>query len=141
MTADDRPTPTPARSELEVQLRFGDTDVLGHVNNAAYASYAELGRIDLLKRVSWDQGGPILARLAIDFVAQVRLGSRVVVTSQVARIGRSSITLDQELLADGAVAARIESVVVWFDYEAQRTVPVPDAVRAALLGTAAQAGA
>lgn len=149
MTPDDRPTPIPAsdpaaaapdgpaRGELEVQVRFGDTDVLGHVNNAVYASYAELGRIDLMRRVSWDQGGPILARLAIDFVAQVRLGSRVVVTTRVARIGRSSIAMHQELLADGELAARIESVVVWFDYEAQRAVPVPDDVRTALLGASA----
>jgi len=118
--------------EVEIQVRFADTDALGHVNNAAYASYAELGRIALLRSVSWDEGGPILARIAIDFHAQVRLGSRVVVTTEVTRIGRSSIGLQQEVLADGACAASIASVVVWFDYDAQRPVPVPDHVRAVL---------
>ena len=136
MIPDDRPPTTTARSELEVQVRFGDTDTLGHVNNAAYASYAELGRIDLLRRVRWDDSGPILARLAIDFVAQVRLDMRVVVTTRVARIGRSSITMHQEILADGQVAATIESVVVWFDYASQRPIAVPEAVRTALTGDA-----
>ena len=117
-------------------MRFGDTDALGHVNNAAYATYAELGRIALMRRVSWDEGGPILARIAIDFHAQVRLGSRVVVTTEVTRIGRSSIGLHQEVQADGERAATVESVVVWFDYDAQRPVPVPDHVRSALQGGA-----
>jgi acyl-CoA thioester hydrolase len=119
--------------ELEVQLRFGDTDALGHVNNAAYATFAELGRIALMRSVSWADGGPILARLAIDFHAQVRLGSRVVVTTDVTGIRRSSITLHQEIYADDVKAATVSSVVVWFDYDAQRSVRVPDHVREALL--------
>lgn len=123
-----------SRRELEVQLRFGDTDALGHVNNAAYATFAELGRVDLMGSVSWDEGGPILARIAIDFHAQVRLGSRVVVTTEVESIRRSSIALHQEILADGVKAATVRSVVVWFDYQAQRSVRVPDPVRQALLG-------
>ena len=132
---------TPKRPrELEVQLRFGDTDALGHVNNAAYATFAELGRIDLMQSVSWAEGGPILARIAIDFHAQVRLGSRVVVTTEVTGIRRSSIGLHQEVLADGVKAATVSSVVVWFDYDAQRSVRVPDHVREALLGDASGEG-
>jgi len=143
MNPDDRsPSETPAAAgrgphEVEIQVRFGDTDALGHVNNAAYASYAELGRIALMRRVSWDQGGPILARIAIDFHAQVRLGSQVVVTTEVTRIGRTSIGLHQEVLADGERAATVESVVVWFDYGAQRPVPVPEHVRTVLQGSSA----
>ena len=124
------------RITTDIQVRFGDTDALGHVNNAAYATYAEIGRIALMRRVSWDEAGPILARIAIDFHAQVRLGSRVVVTTEVTRIGRSSIGLHQEVQADGERAATVESVVVWFDYDAQRPVPVPDHVRSALQGGA-----
>lgn len=137
MTPDDAHPPAPATSELEIQVRFGDTDTLGHVNNAVFASYAELGRIDLMRRVSWDEGGPILARIAIDFRAQVRLGSRVVVVSRVTRIGRTSIALQQEVLADGVVAAEVASVVVWFDYGEQRAVRVPERVRQAFQGSAA----
>jgi len=135
----DEPTGTPAgkpvpRRELEVQVRFGDTDALGHVNNTAFASYAELGRLDLMRNVGWEQGGPILARIAIDFHRQLLLGSRVVVTSEVPRIGRSSIELHQEILADGVKVATVDSIVVWFDYDKQRPVRVPDPVRETLLG-------
>lgn len=145
-TGDTDPDPKAARASsppsggpvrrLEVQVRFGDTDALGHVNNAAYASYAELGRIDLLRGLRWDDAGPILARLAIDFHAQVKLGSRVEITTRAARVGRSSIELYQEVLADGVRAAAISSVVVWFDYRAQRPVRVPARLREDLLGPA-----
>lgn len=135
----DQPTGEPAnqpvrRHELEVQVRFGDTDALGHVNNASFASYAELGRLELMRRVSWDQGGPILARIAIEFRRQLLLGARVVVASEVSRIGRSSIELHQEILADGVPVATVESVVVWFDYDKQHAVRVPQHVRDVLLG-------
>ena len=30
----------------DIQVRFGDTDALGHVNNASFAAYAELARLD-----------------------------------------------------------------------------------------------
>jgi len=137
----DEPAGEPAtepvrRQELEVQVRFGDTDALGHVNNAAFATYAELGRLDLMRNVSWDQGGPILARIAIDFHHQLLLGTRVVVASEVPRIGRSSIELHQEILSDGVKVATVASVVVWFDYDKQRPVRVPDHVRSVLQGGA-----
>ena len=32
----------------DIQMRFGDTDALGHVNNASYASYAEVARLEAL---------------------------------------------------------------------------------------------
>ncbi len=53
------------------------------------------------------------------------------VASRIDKIGRTSIVIAQEVLADGEVAARIECVVVYFDYDAQGTAPVPDAWRTA----------
>jgi len=118
---------------MPVQIRFADTDALGHVNNAAFASYAELGRLALFERSGRGVGSLILARLAIDFRRQVRIGQRVEVESGVARIGRSSIALVQRVTADGETAADVDSVVVWYDYGTQRPAPVPDDVRDALL--------
>gem|GEM_PF-7071886 len=58
-----------------IQLRFSDTDRLGHVNNAVFATYAELGRLAFLRELGMTDQGLILARLAIDFLRQVRLGT------------------------------------------------------------------
>lgn len=117
-----------------VQLRFGDTDKLGHVNNAVYASYAELGRLEFLKQLGIEAPSLILARLVIDFRRQVVLGDQCFISTRVVRVGTSSIVLAQTLTANGEVAADFEAVIVWFDYQAQRPVRVPDVARTVLTG-------
>ena len=120
------------RHRLNVQLRFRDTDMFGHVNNAVYATWAEIARIDFMRGLEPPSGDLILARIEIDFLRQIRFGQAVVVDSGVARIGRSSVTLNQVVRVDGQVAADIGSVVVLYDYEAQSPRRIPEAYRAAL---------
>lgn len=117
---------------LPVQLRFRDTDRFGHVNNAVFATYAEMARVDFMYGLDPPPGGMILARLEIDFRRQLHLGQSVEIATDVARIGTSSVTLAQRLLADDALVAEIGSVVVVFDYARQATRPVDDGLRAAL---------
>lgn len=119
-----------------IQVRFGDTDALGHVNNAVYATYAETARIEFFREVAGlysqpgETGGFILARLAMDFRSQVRLGQQVEVATRLTRLGNTSLTVTQQVLADGVVAADVEAVAVSFDYGTQRPVPIPAELRA-----------
>jgi acyl-CoA thioester hydrolase len=115
-----------------VQMRFADTDAMGHVNNGSYVVYAETGRIDFMKTLGAVDRSFILAHLAIDFRRQVRFRESVVVESWVERIGTTSMTLRQAIRAEGTVAADVRSVVVSFDYMANRSTPWNTAVRAAM---------
>ena len=115
-----------------VQLRFFDTDMFGHVNNAVYATWAEIARIAFMRGLQPPSGDLILASIDLSFEQQIRYGQDVEVLTGVGRIGRTSVTLDQTVRADGENAARIGSVVVLYDYAAQATRPVSDAYRAAL---------
>ena len=119
---------------VTIQMRFADTDAMGHVNNGSYAVYAETGRIAFMKAVGAADRTFILARLAIDFRRQVRFGEPVVVESWVEKIGTSSVTLRQEIRADGIVAAEVSSVVVSFDYASNRSAPWKAEVREQLEG-------
>lgn len=118
-----------APHRVPIQLRFVDTDALGHVNNANFAQFVELARVDLMRGLGVRQGTMILARLEIDFRRQVYFGDRVEVVTEVAAIGRSSVTLGHRVLAEDEVAAEATSVVVHFDYEAQRSKPLPPELR------------
>ncbi len=122
------------RSSLPLQLRFSDADGLGHVNNAVFATLAELGRVDMLKRSAVKPPSLILARLAIDYRSQVKLTDDCRIDSWVVAVGNSSFTVRQELHAAGRLAAEFEAVVVCFDYQTQRPLRVPDDLRGALLG-------
>ena len=123
-----------------VDVRFGDTDMFGHVNNAAFATYIETARLAFfrdrlgatLERPGGEAGGIILARMAIDFRKQLLYGASAEVTTEVVRIGRTSMTLEQEVLSAGEVVAQAETVIVAFDYERQEPVEIPRQVRAKL---------
>jgi acyl-CoA thioester hydrolase len=117
---------------IDIQIRFGDTDMFRHVNNAAFASYAELGRLTFLDDLGYPPGGLILARIELDFRQQLRFGDVAELETVVGRIGTSSLTLAQRLVSDGRVACDIGSVVVFFDYERNRSIPVPEGLRPAL---------
>lgn len=117
---------------LDIQVRFNDTDALGHLNNTAYATYAELARVHFVEALGIVTRNVILAHLALDFKRQVHFGDRVQVTTGVEKLGRTSITLKQQILANGELAALVRSVVVHFDYQQNRPLPLPEAMRAVL---------
>lgn len=121
-----------APHRFAIQLRFSDTDALGHVNNASYAHFLEAARIELMREVGVRLGNLILARLAIDFRRQLRFGDAVEVITVIESIGDSSIRMRQQVLTGTEVAAEATSVVVHFDYSRQRPHPVPAEMRAAL---------
>ncbi len=116
----------------EIQVRFGDTDALGHVNNAAFAAYAELGRLEFLKQLGKHVTDLILATLYIDYRRQVQYDDRVHVDTWVESLGTSSMTLRQSVSANDQLAADVKSVVVHFDYKTGKPMPLTDEMRAML---------
>jgi acyl-CoA thioester hydrolase len=118
---------------IDIQVRFGDTDALGHVNNASFASYAEMARLDFLRRIGKSVTSLILATLYIDFRRQVRFGEAVHVDTRVERLGTTSITLEQTIYANDEVAADVKSVVVHFDYATGKAMPLTEDIRSTLM--------
>jgi acyl-CoA thioester hydrolase len=116
----------------DIQVRFGDTDALGHLNNTAYAAYAEHARLSLFRSLEATAQGFILAHLSIDFLKQVSFDDNVHVLTTVEKLGNTSIHLRQEIFASGDLAAKARSVVVVFDYASQKPARIPDPLRQAL---------
>ena len=110
------------------RVRFRDCDAMGHVNNAVYSTYLEEARIGVLGGLSEF----ILARMEIDFRAELRAGEEVEIGTRCARIGTKSFELEHELRAGDRVVAAARSVLVAYDYERGESVPVPDELRARL---------
>ena len=114
-----------------MQVRFRDTDAFGHVNNAVFFSYIELARIryflDVLEPAQpFDRLPLILARVELDFRSPIMFGEAVEVETRVDRIGRSSIGMSHRMTADGRLVGEAQSVLVTYDYEIARPMPVPD---------------
>lgn len=113
---------TDFRWTIREHVRFRDCDAMGHVNNAVYSTYLEQARIAIL-------GGLepfILARVEIDFQAELREGEEVEVRSRCSHVGTKSFTLDHEIWAGERRVAVAKSVLVGYDYEAGASVPLTE---------------
>jgi acyl-CoA thioester hydrolase len=111
-------------------VRFRDCDAMGHVNNAVYSTYLEQARIGIL-------GGLepfILARVEIDFRAELRTGDDVEVHSRCSKIGNKSFELEHEIRAGERLVAEAKSVLVGYDYDAGGSVPLTENQRRRLAG-------
>jgi len=113
---------------------------MGHVNNAVYFTYFEQARAVMAEtlglRRELDQAGlgVILAHTSCDYKAQVVFGDQVEIGVRVVKLGRTSFTSDFEArrVRDDVVVAVGRSVQAVFDYDADRTTPIPDGLRAKL---------
>ena len=103
-------------------MRFGDTDAMGHVNNATFLTYLEDARVGFFRAASGDLiglGGLILARTELDFVRPVHFGAGPVRTaSWVTGIGTKSIRMGCRMEQGGQVVGRATVVLVAYDYAA-----------------------
>jgi acyl-CoA thioester hydrolase len=114
----------------EVQVRFSDTDALGHVNNAVYLSYLESARVDYLRELlgakKIEELGVIIARVEIDYKSPAFHHETMRVGCRVEEIGGSSIRMDYRIedKETGRLVALAKSVLVAYDYAAARVVRV-----------------
>ena len=123
-----------------MEVRFRDCDAMGHVNNAVYFTYFEQARavmaemLGLRRELARSGLGVILVHTSCDYKAQVVFGEQVEVGVRIVKLGRTSFTSDFEArrVRDDAVVAVGRSVQAVFDYDADRTAPIPDGLRAKL---------
>lgn len=97
-------------------------DAYGHVNNAVFIRYLEEARIDFLFRPDKDfQQGSVVARHEIDYKRQlVHRHHPVDIELWVSQIRAASFTITYQVKDDDLVYVRASTVVVPFDFEAQR---------------------
>ena len=113
---------------------------MGHVNNAVYFTYFEQARavmaetLGLRRELAQAGLGVILAHASCDYKAQVVFGDQVDVGMRTVALGRTSFTSEFEArrVRDDAVVAVGKAVQAVFDYDAGRTMPIPDGLRAKL---------
>jgi acyl-CoA thioester hydrolase len=120
---------------FSLQTRFNDYDSKGHVNNAVYLTYFELGRVQAWLAAGGEVDGDfILAEATISYRSPALMGDPLdleVTTSEIrtkAWVWRYRVLdpRDDRLVAEG------ETVQVMFDYGSRTTVPIPPAIREGL---------
>lgn len=124
------------RHRVSVDIRFGDMDAMGHVNNAVYMTYMESGRIHYFRELQLFNDrfelhiGPILAKSTIDYRLPLTLDdNRVEVYTRVTRLGNKSYDMEHLIIrnhiGEVEIAAQGQMVLVAFDYRTGLSVPLP----------------
>lgn len=126
-------------TETDIQKRFADFDILGHVNNVNQQHYFDVGKNDFFARVAgvdsdWSRVGIITAATNTSYIAQTRPEENVYVETSVEKIGNKSFTLFQRIIArqSGELKSESRSVMVAFDFGAQQSVVIPSEWREAM---------
>jgi len=111
--------------EHPVDVRWRDTDALGHVNHAVFLTYLEEGRDAFYAQALGSEPIYVVVRLEIDLRAEVRHEDRRVrVQIAVEHLGRTSLTTRERVLTSAnRVAAEARVVTVRWDQD--RGTPIP----------------
>jgi len=120
-----------------IEVRFSDLDSFGHVNNARYLTYMEQARIGYFHHLGlwWPRHQPaiglILADAQVTFQHPILLEHKVKIGVRISRLGNKSFPMHYRLedAETGDVFATGTTIQVCFDYQNQRTIPIPEAWR------------
>jgi acyl-CoA thioester hydrolase len=123
----------------EVEVRWGDMDNQGHVNNAVYFTYCESARVRFFGQLGHhgrrtDSEGPSLVSTTCNFRKEVVYPATLDVGLRVEEIGGRSFRIEFGMFnqATGDLVASGSSVTAWTDYTVKKAIPIPDDVRADL---------
>ena len=118
-----------------VTPRFGDTDGLRHINNVALVEWFEVARNPIFRiftpdlDLSYDKWKLILVRTEFDYIGQMHYGKDVEIKSYITKIGNTSLTIGHEAWQDDMLKARGKAVIVYYDFEEEKSKPIPDSIR------------
>lgn len=117
-----------------IEVRYGDLDPQGHLNNAKYLTYIEQARIAYIRHLGIWRGGSfldvgiILAEARLTFIAPILWGQPIQVGVRINRLGNKSFDVlytieDSQTSREHASGSTIQ---VAYDYHTAQTIPIPD---------------
>ena len=112
--------------KTDIQLRYSDLDVLGHVSNSIYSQYFELGRLGWLEALNGEQPVTVIANTHIDFIKEIGLKDKVHVLTSCVKKGTKSLTLSQDIYSNNELATKSTIVLVGFDLETRKSCVLLD---------------
>lgn len=139
MNTEKLPSLETFRHHCDLQIRFSDVDVLGHVNNTVYMTFYDTGKAhffsDVLgRKIDWKHVECVIANVDCAFVAPIFFGEEVEVLTCCESIGEKSFKLLQVIREkrSGMLKSACETVMVAFDAGTGKAKELPREWRDAL---------
>ena len=122
--------------EMTAQIRWGDMDAMGHVNNTLYFRYLEMIRIEWMRSIGSqpepDGQGQVIVNAFCNFYKQLEYPGDVLIKMYVSDPARTTFetwATMERADAPGVVCAAGGATTIWVDFPAQKAMPLPAWVR------------
>lgn len=125
--------------EMKVNVRFCETDALGHINNTSYFIYLEEARLKFFESLglSTDVHGWnfLLASAKCDFIAQGYFNQLLTIRTYLTKVGTKSCEMSHEIVCSqtGEMIAKGTAVLVCFNFSEQKSEVIPDVIRETMM--------
>lgn len=127
------PRPESFKHRIDLQMRFNDIDILGHLNNTVYFSFYDTGKAYYLEaisdgRMNWQRVESVIANVDCTFVTPIYFGEEIEILTRCEHIGDKSLTLLQMLVAkhSGQIKSVCRTIMVSIDPDTKESVSVPE---------------
>jgi len=119
---------------VEIQIRFSDIDVMGHVNNATYLSYFEYTRMYYFEKLlglkwDWNKHGILLVRNEIEYLKPIFLNDKPIIEMYLGEIGNKSFTFHYEVRVNKLVCTKALSKIVCYNSVEHKTISIPERMK------------
>ncbi len=126
--------PEPFR--FQTRIRFIDTDASGRIHYTAIFRYFESAEIEFMRTLGiiYDKGEYTFPRVHVDcdFMIAMLHDDLIEIEVSLTKLGRSSARLEFQAIKSGDVAAKGAIVIACMNRKSQRSMPIPEDVRAKL---------
>jgi acyl-CoA thioester hydrolase len=123
------------------RVRFGDLDAMRHLNNVVFLRYFETARIAYIRSLmpvhdpahpEQSKWGLIFAECHINYRSPVYFDEEVAVECSIGEVRRSAFQVMFAMRVGERVAAEGYGWLVGFDYQTEKSTPLPDSFRGVL---------
>ncbi len=120
---------------IDVQLRFNDVDMLGHVNNSVYLQFMDLAKYEYFKAVMGKDFdlkalAVVVVNINCDFYSPSFINEQLQVFTTTERVGEKSLVLEQRIVSkDGDVKCVGHTIMAGYDLKTLKSAPINDNAR------------
>ena len=119
--------------EIQIRVRYGETDQMGVVYHGNYALYLEIGRIEWLRKLGisyrkMEESGIMLpvVSMSLNFKKSARYDDLINVKTQLKNPPTAKIEFDYEITSEnGEIIALANVVLAFIDMKTNRPVRAP----------------
>lgn len=128
--------------QTNIEIRYRDTDSMGHVSSPIYYDYMQTAYLEFMHKIleipKSKKLPHIMVKTSCEYISQAKYGDKLRISSHITKFGTKSFEMEHVMTIDdpkreNEVVAKAVSNHVMYDYEKHATYPVPEGFKQTIL--------